>query len=117
MIEKAQDLVTQFSPATIGLIVFLLTQAAFGIIWITRQENRITALESQVKVQQVVMERIDAKEHEFDLRVTREATIMRGNIENARSDINRTQEQQQRIIQALDGISNTLQEHLRTHSR
>jgi hypothetical protein len=117
MIEKVQDLVTHSSPAIIGLVVFLLTQAAFGIIWITRQETRITALEGQTKVQQIVVDRLTTVEHEFDIRVTREATIIRGNVENLRSDLGRVQEQQQRIIQLLDSMNNTMQEHLRGHPR
>jgi hypothetical protein len=110
MIEKVQDLFTHSYPAIIGLIIFLLTQAAFGIIWVTRLDTRVSAIEGQAKSHQMMIDRMDAREHEFDLRVTREATIIRGNVETLRSDFTRVQEQQQRIIQAMDSMNNTLQE-------
>jgi hypothetical protein len=110
VIEKLNGLTQHFTPAAIGLALFLVTQLGIGLVWITRQENRITALETVNKTQELIIERLDKKEHEFNLTVTREATIMRGNIENLRSDLGRVQDQSNRIIQALDNMSSQLQD-------
>jgi hypothetical protein len=118
VIEKLSNgLVQHFTPATAALVIFLLTQAGLGLVWVTRQETRLTTLEVQSKAQQQIIDRLGTVEHEFDLRVTREAGIIRSNVENLRSDLARAQEQQQRIIQALDSQNNLLQEHLRSHPR
>jgi hypothetical protein len=117
MIEKFNGLTQHFTPASIGLGAFLLSQAAVGLVWLTRLESRITTLEGENKAQQLLLNRLDSKEHEFNLTVTREATIMRGNTESLRGDISRIQEQQQRIIQALDSTNNLIQEHLRSHPK
>jgi hypothetical protein len=117
VIEKVNGLISQFTPATIGLLVFVLTQAGFGLIWLTRLETRVIQLESQNNAQQILLDRLDSRTHDFQLTIAREATIMRGNIEALRADVGRVSEQQQRIIQALDNTFNQLNEHLRTHPR
>jgi hypothetical protein len=111
MIEAVHEFLSRSSPTVLsGLIVFILTQTIFGVVWVTRQEGRITALEIGIKADQILLARIDDRTHDFNLTVTREGGIIRNNVEILRGDVTRIIEQQQRIIQALDATNNQVQE-------
>jgi hypothetical protein len=150
MIEPVNRFIERSLPNIIsGLVIFTLTQAVFGLIWLARQEARITANDVQNQAQTIALERIDErgtralgpiitnqnrvlltldqieKTHatvstrlnELHLMIASdmkaEARRLQGQIDLVNAMNKKLEDQQIRIIQALDNTYNLINEHLR----
>ena len=63
------------------------------------------------------LDALDARAHEYNVTVTREGTMLRASVDGLKQDVNRLQEQQNKILHAIDNALNLINEHLRGHSQ
>jgi hypothetical protein len=146
MIAQVNGVISRATPQILsGLVIFVLTQSIAGLIWITRLEGRVSALELQNKGQATMLERLDTVGGQAlslmkqtqdraliqfegltrrldanDVRtneLTRDEIRIQNNVESMRADLQRITERQERVVQALDNTHNLIQEHLRSHSK